>query len=188
GFDKIGSMIKQSVLLAWSVLFFGVVGLWSEGLAQVTGVDPSGYILKYDEDFDGIGPRVYFLPAPRTKKEVLTDTYQDIVSFQDSIAAALQYQKFKANFKATSNQATVQLLLDPMPITDGAWEALIHRYLTQNNRNIVYGLLNEQARQATEAGRISQGISLLKRAQEYASVATHPADIAIIQANLATLQ
>src|SRR5690606_36384402 len=111
---------KQSVMLL-RLLFFGLLGLGRNSQAQEAAVDPSGYILKYDEEFNGIGPPVYILPAPRTKKEVLTDTYNSIVAFQDSIQAALQYQKFKTDFKATSNRAVVLPLLNPMPESDTAW-------------------------------------------------------------------
>ncbi len=181
-------MIKYRLLLTLPVLFFGVAGLCGGAQAQESAIDPSGYILKYNPNFDGIGPKVYFLPAPRTMKEVLTDTYNDILPFQDSIQVALQQQKFKANFKVTSNNGSIQLLLNPMPVTDEAWDALIRRYVDHNNLEIAYGLLNEQARQATEAGRISWSIALLERARDYVSLRPHPRDMAIIQANLATLQ
>ncbi len=181
-------MIKRSVLLAVPVLFFGVLGLCDRVQAQKTGADPSGYIHKYNKNFDGIGPKVYILPAPRTKKEMLTDTYKGIIPFQDSIQDALKYQKFIANFKVTSNEAIVQRLLDPVPTTEGAWDSLIREHLDQNSLDIAYGLLNEQARQAALNGRINWSIELLERAKDYAIIRHHPQDIAILQANLATLQ
>src|SRR5690606_25555958 len=48
-------------------------------------VDPYGFVTKYDTTFNGIGPSVYILPLPRTLKDEMTDIYEDLLSFEDSI-------------------------------------------------------------------------------------------------------
>ncbi len=165
-----------------------VMTLWSPTHGQEEPVDPSGYIVKYDKDFQGTGPKVYILPAPRTKKEMLTDTYKEIVPFRDSIQIALKHQKFMASFKVTSNDTDIQRILDPMPTTDVAWDSLIREYVDHNLLYLGYGLLNEYAKRLMALGEVDKAIMRLDQALGYASLVNNPPDVAAIQANLSTLQ
>lgn len=40
-------------------------------------VDFSGHIIQYDSTFSGVGPKVYFLPPPKSAEELLDDRYAD---------------------------------------------------------------------------------------------------------------
>src|SRR5690606_14070848 len=103
-------------------LFYNMLGLLSLSIsvvhvqAQQTDevLDPAGYVNKYDVDFTGVGPRVYVLPAPRTREQLLTDSYKEKVYFQDSINRALDFQQLVEEFETTAAERQVQYLLSPM--------------------------------------------------------------------------
>ena len=181
-------MIRRLLLVISAVLCTGTVGTGYAIRAQESGMDPSGYVLKYDREFDGIGPKVYVLPAPRTKKEMLMDTYKEITPFRDSIDKALRHQKFIATLIPTTNEANIQRLLDPVPTNQQAWDTLIRQSLDQGNLDLAYGLLNEQAKRAASNGDIPKAIKLLEQAEIYATSRQASEDIGILQANLSTLQ
>lgn len=181
-------MMQRVFMTILAVLCLAIMTVWNPMYGQEAPVDPSGYIVKYNKGFQGIGPKVYILPAPRTKMEMLTDVYKEIVPFRDSIQIALKHQKFMANFKAVSNEEDIQRLLDPVPATDAVWDSLIHEHVHHNLLYLGYGLLNEYAKYLTALGEVDKAIARLEQALEYASAVNNPPDVAIIQANLSTLQ
>src|SRR5690606_23751542 len=151
---------------------FYILGVFALGLStaytqaqQVDGaLDPAGYVNKYDTDFDGVGPRVYILPAPRTREELLTDSYKEKVSFQASIEQALDFEQLIAEFTTTSAERNVQYLLSPMPSTALAWNELVEREVERGNYNAAYGLLHTYASLSLKEGTISQTLGLLQSA------------------------
>lgn len=174
---------------------FYILGVFALGLStaytqaqQVDGaLDPAGYVNKYDTDFDGVGPRVYILPAPRTREELLTDSYKEKVSFQDSIEQALDFQQLIAEFKTTSAERNVQYLLSPMPSTALAWNELVEREVERGNYNAAYGLLHTYASLSLKEGTISQTLGLLQSALQHAQKTSNASDVAIIQYNLSNI-
>lgn len=154
--------------------------------AQQKTLDPSGYVIKYDTQFDGIGPQVYVLPAPRTKEEEIRDNYMEIASFQDSIAQALQYLRLLEHWKPTTNNATVVQLTPTLKNTE-EWNALIATYSDQQNHDIASGLLNEYAKIRILKHETSQAVSLLEAALKEATAQQNISDMGAIQSNLSTL-
>lgn len=150
-------------------------------------LDPAGYINKYDVDFDGVGPRVYVLPAPRTREELLIDSYKEKVYFQDSIDRALDFQQLVAEFKPTHNEANVQYLLSPMPTTALAWNELVEKEIDRGNYSAAYGLLHTYASLSLKSGAIAQTLGLLQSALQHAQKTPNVPDVAIIQYNLANI-
>ncbi|MBD1423914.1 tetratricopeptide repeat protein [Sphingobacterium chuzhouense] len=176
-------------------LFNNILGVFALGLSftssqaqQVDGaLDPAGYVNKYDTDFDGVGPRVYVLPAPRTREELLTDSYKEKASFQDSIDKALDFQQLIAEFKTTIAERNVQYLLSPMPSTALAWNELVEREVERGNYNAAYGLLHTYASLSLKEGTISQTLGLLQSALQHAQKTSNTSDVAVIQYNLANI-
>lgn len=155
--------------------------------AQQKTLDPAGYVLKYDTEFNGIGPRVYVLPAPRTKEEEIRDTYMEIAGFQDSIIQALQYRRLVENWKNTANNATILQLVTPAPKSTADWNSLIAGYTDQNSHSIATGLLNEYAKLRILQQETSQAIGILESALLQATAQPSTQDIGIIQSNLSAL-
>lgn len=178
---------KKSVFYILGVFALGLSTTYTQA-QQVDGtLDPAGYVNKYDTDFNGVGPRVYVLPAPRTREELLTDSYKEKVSFQDSIDRALDFQQLIAEFKTTSAERNVQYLLSPMPRTALAWNELVEREVERGNYNAAYGLLHTYASLSLKEGTISQTLGLLQSALQHAQKTSNASDVAIIQYNLANI-
>lgn len=176
-------------------LFYNMLGLLSLSIsvvhvqAQQTDevLDPAGYVNKYDVDFTGVGPRVYVLPAPRTREELLTDSYKEKVYFQDSINRALDFQQLVEEFETTAAERQVQYLLSPMPSTALAWNELIEREVQRENYHAAYGLLHTYASLSLKEGAIAQTLGLLQSALQHAQKTPNTADMATIQYNLANV-
>lgn len=173
-----------------SVALLGI-GIWmvTPVSAQQKTPDPSGYIQKYDSEFDGIGPRVYILPAPRTKEEQVRDNYMEIASFQDSINRSLQYLRLLESWKTTGNNATILQLITPAPKNTADWNALIAIYTDtdQKSHAIATGLLNEYAKIRILQKETSQATGILESALQEALAQQNIQDIGVIQSNLSSL-
>lgn len=175
----------RKVLLA---LLIGLFGALSFAIGQTKPeLDPSGYIKQYDTSFSGIGPKVYILPAPRTKMEVLTDTYTEIIPFRDSINKAIRHQKFLSNLKPTSNALQVQYLMQTVQADTLALELLFQKQVQENNISAAYGLLNEYAKKALLEKQTDRAIGYLHQALELVEKQAHTRDRTILQANLSTV-
>lgn len=170
------------VLLTW-------LGGWSIVVAQTKSspLDPAGYVLKYDSSFTGIGPKVYVLPAPRTKKEELTDIYREITPFRDSIHKAIRYQKLLSTLIPTSNALAVQYILQSTPSDTGHFDALLKKHLQANEHDIAYGILNEYAKFELLKKNKDAALAYLQQGLELATRLGKIADQTVFQANLATL-
>jgi len=149
--------------------------------------DPSGYITKYNPDFSGIGPQVYFLPPPRTLEEILHDEYRSKKNFSDTIAVALTFQRFLIDYKPTSNVANLQPLLTPTPTSPQEWENLIQQHRNAENLQTLYGLLNEYALNTIKSGSYPKALEQLHEALAIVQRAANQNDLAVIQFNLANL-
>lgn len=154
---------------------------------EINKIDPSGYIHKYNASFDGIGPKVYVLPAPRSKEELLSDSYQAKVNFADTIIFALAFQDLLADFKPTSNVIISKQLVIENNKTIESLTQYIDQELIQQNYILAYGLLNESARFSLEHNNPTQSINFLLDALMHAQKTNNINDIASIQYNLAIL-
>lgn len=169
-----------------------LVILWGhpfDALTQETDrvLDPAGYVNKYDTAFNGIGPRVYILPAPRTREELLMDSYADNTNFRDSIDRALDLQRLIADFKSTHNEKHVKNYFSPLPNNVQGWAARIENESRLGRDNTAYGLLHLQAEIELKKGEIHQAITLLQRALQHAQKTPRSLDVPIIQYNLANV-
>ncbi|KGE14866.1 tetratricopeptide repeat protein [Sphingobacterium deserti] len=180
------SFVKYAIHIS-SIMLLLTVALPAISQEQSVPLDPAGYITKYDTKFNGVGPAVYVLPAPRTRQELLTDSYAAKVDFQDSIDRALDFQRLLEDFKPTSNFSNIQYLLTPQPSSALAWNTLIQEELKRGNYNTAYGILHAYAAASLRDGSVPQTLGLLQTALQHAQKTTNTVDIAIIQYNLGNL-
>lgn len=176
------------------VLFYILQGLfmyvWSiaaQAQDNDTVLDPAGYVTKYNVDFDGIGPRVYVLPAPRTREELLTDSYQEKIYFQDSIDKALDLQQLIDEFKPTANTTFVEQLISPLPTDAEDWNKIIDQEIKNESYAIAYGMLHIYATLCLKSGDIQQTLTLLQTALQHAQKTTNTLDVSTIQFNLSNV-
>lgn len=147
-------------------------------------LDPYGYVTKYDTLFNGIGPKVYILPLPRTLAEEMTDIYKEIAHFQDSIDQGLQYFRLFSTFKKTRNYAHIADMVEKNR-TAQEYIPLLQQYSSQNT--LSYALYNEQAAQYVVEQNYQSAAEALYAALSRAQAQNQAEDVAIIQSNLASL-
>lgn len=174
--------LKICFALAFAANFFTL----SVSEAQDTSVAVGG-VEKYDKSFDGIGPKVYVLPKPRSKAELLAELYTEKLYFRDSISKALELQNLIEEFKPTENNAYIQYLLQPQPEDDTQWEQRIKQQADEKNYYTVYGLLHNLAGSKLLNGETDKALMLLHSALHAALQTKEAPDIATIQANLASV-
>jgi len=151
--------------------------------ANQKSLDPNGFVNKYDTNFNGIGPKVYILPLPRTLKEEMIDTYKEIVDFQDSIINSLKHQRLLSYFQKTTNQHKINSIV---PDSSTVSEETAKQYIEQNNHPIVYALYNGFALDYLEQHQNVKALEALRIALSHAQSSNNQDDIAIIQSNIAS--
>ncbi len=159
---------------------FSATGLYAQ--SGKDGLDPAGFVTKYDPDFKGIGPEVYVLPAPRSKKEELVDSYKEKTNFYDSISNQLDYQNLIEGYKSTSNKGYILQNFNPLPTTDAEWEALILKLQQNNNQILAAGIANEYALELIRKGELTKAIAVLGTGMKGIPPGT---DWSVLQFNLA---
>ena len=151
---------------------------------QVDKFDPAGYVTKYNKQFNGIGPTVYVLPAPRTLAEEIIETYAETNSFQDSINKGLIYARLLNNFQKTSKYDDIKNIIISNN-TESNLQDLIKKYTAENKKDIVAALYNELAYIYLKSKKTNIAISYLSKALE--NSVNNTDDKSIIQSNFAHL-
>lgn len=173
----------------FTAVFFTVISTLSFAYGQslhTDALDPYGFVTKYDTKFEGVGPKVYILPLPRTLKEEMTDTYKEIRMYDDSIRQGLQFQRLLSNFLPTSNQNTVNTILADNDAQLSV-HALAKKYTEQKNHPIVYALYNTIALDYLQQNKKKEATEALQTARTHAELSNNEADLTVIQSNLASL-
>jgi len=156
-------------------------------MAQSVNKDYSGYIKKYDANFHGIGPTVYFLPAPQSKAEKIADQFKEIDNFKDTIQDVSLYHQLVTAFENTDNYTNIQEIISTQALKYDNWNSVVEKQVQLSNYAMAIGLLNEFARQYILQKDYDQAESLLKQALE---LANSPATIegkSVLLANLYAL-
>lgn len=167
-------------------IVFTVGSLYIGGLCHAQQSDNiAGSVTKYNAAFNGIGPKVYNLPAPRTEEEILQDEYQEKKLFQDSIARAMQLEQIQADFRFTSQRGLVERLYQPLPANSEEWNKAIHQEKSLGNTGLASALLNEYAWKSLNNQFVNQAVGLLIGAVDLDPGADNPSDMAALQRNLA---
>lgn len=149
--------------------------------------DPAGYVNKYDRNFKGVGPEVYVLPAPRTKQEIIRDSYAGKGFFRDTITSALDLQTLLSEFRKTSNIGLLANFDKSSLAKNEDWVDLINKEKNRGNLLAANRLMNEYVYQFLQQENISQAIGLLNSALAEAEEANNEEDINAIRQNLADI-
>ena len=174
--------IKIHALLSLG-LVFTFLGVHAQ--TEQMPLDPAGFVTKYDTSFAGIGPRVYTLPIPRTKEEVLVDSYQEKKGFYDSISRGLDFQVLQNDFKFTQNSGYIKNNFKPLPSSEEEWNELITKLEKNNNTVLAAGLANEYAWVLLQANQPAKSIDLLTRGLNALNQSGFIGEKAVLEYNLA---
>lgn len=93
---------------------------------------------KFNAEFDGIGPRVYIVPPPKTEEEVVTERYALKKQDQHQIDSLLLSLNLKKELKSFNTQNPPSAAMDSLKKTDEERFLLagIHYYQEQEELNI----------------------------------------------------
>lgn len=132
------------------IFFFGIFLSFSNvNFAHAQSIDSllsERYVTHYDTGFNGIGPKVYHLPLPRTKEELLLEAYEEKTAFTAKIERELHYQELLSDFCNLDNQEQIRSVL-PDDINDfEQWDAILAKPNIRNNSHLYIPLLVEQAK------------------------------------------
>jgi len=167
-------------------LYCGLLTVAAQGQDRSDPLDPAGYLTKYDVDFDGVGPRVYVLPAPQPAppRDLLAESYRANVDFEVEINRALDMQHFLAEFRHLGNVADLDRWGFSGTPDLREWDERVAQEIGRKNYASVYGILHLQAFRSLKTGALSRGLELLLAALQQAQETGNDADIAAIRYNL----
>lgn len=154
-------MFDKVCVVGWMLLLCLAGNLWAQD--KDAPLDPSGLVTKYDTSFTGIGPKVYVLPPPRTKQEILVDSYEEKEGFFDSIARQLDFHELLEDYQFTSNAGYLKDKFSPFPTSEEEWNALLSGLEENNNLPLVAGLSNQYAYQTAKKNDFGKAIQILQR-------------------------
>jgi len=150
-------------------------------------LDPSGYLKKYHVDFDGVGPKVYLLPAPQHVPpiDLLAESYRAKADFEVEINRALDIQRFLAEFRQMGNADHLDRWTFAGTPDAQQWDAMVAQELGHNNYAGAYAILNLQAFLSLRSGTtLNRSLELLLSALQQAQKTGNEEDIAAIRYNL----
>jgi len=149
-------------------------------------VDASGVIKKYDNTFDGIGPEVYFVPAPQKENDIIND-FKSIALFTDSIHRFALQEELINSFENTRNYSIVDniILLDSISLQN--WDKAVAYQIEADNTLLATGLLNAFAKEYILKKEYIKAETLLTRALNLIAYDRTFEDKAVLQANLASI-
>ncbi len=134
--------IKQGLFIhAVCFCFFFWAAVLDSGFAQQR-VDFSGLISKYDTTFTGIGPKVYFLPPPKTAEELLDDRYAEKEIDSALVDEYVNRMKYYHRLDMTGNG---QVLAKYMPIAEAQTSSVEGKLLMEVDRMGTPGQASVQA-------------------------------------------
>lgn len=142
---------------------------------------------KYDKKFNGIGPRVYNLPGPRSWQEILVDDYKEKEDFKDSITQALKFQQVLEDFKSTKNKGYIRNHYNPWPATEELRNRIVHQEQALGNNLLAAGILNEYAHESLLEGNIDHAVGLLVGGVNLLKTGSQELDYGVLVENLSSL-
>lgn len=145
------------------------------------------YITKYDITFQGIGPKLYFLPEPRSKEEILIDAYSQKHQFVDSIQHELQFQDLISDFKTYEGIPLHNSLLPNNLLDTAEWTEVLENPNIKYNYSLYVPLLAESAKVYLQNKDICTAIDVLHEALDIQDKMDTPIDPHDILSNLVNL-
>lgn len=182
-------MIKSKF---WKITLPSIVYLFACSLmsyAQDLTIDYTGSIAKYNHNFKGIGPEVYFLPPPKTKTEQLIAIFDSEMrkDFAKKIAQELRYKTLLTQIKSLQANNRFQYLLKPAPADLTTWNTLLERTKQQEDDPANLYLLNEAGLFAIHNHHSDQAVNYLENALLIASKESNKQERLVLQQNLAAV-
>src|SRR5690606_3326619 len=121
---------KQRLLIHTACVCFLFCGTSFSLFAQ-QNVDFTGRIAKFDTTFSGIGPKVYFLPPPKSAEELLDDRYAEKEVDSALVEEYVDRMRYYHRLKVTGERTVMEKYL---PVTVSLASSIEGRLLTEIER------------------------------------------------------
>lgn len=172
-----------TIIIAY-VAFFDAYIIQAQGIKQN---DPAGYIIKYDKNFEGIGPEVYFLPAPLPKIDDLKQQYINTQFFVDSIKHRINQEQLLEDFKYLSTDLDIHAPNLSHEEIALAYQAKVQSAIRSELPAQFYSTTNNYASYLMSIGDMESAIAELQKAVIAAEQSKNSTDIQLLQQNLINL-
>lgn len=182
-------MIKKKF---WKIAFLSsayIVALCFVSYAQELTKDYTGSITKYNSNFKGIGPKVYFVPPPKSRTEQLIDIFDSNMrkDYAKKIAQELRYKTLLTQVKSLPNIGRFQYLMKPEPTDLATWNELLNRIRQNYDDQVNLALVNEAGLFAINNNLPDQAISYFENAILIAAKESNKLDRIVLHQNLAAV-
>lgn len=160
--------------------------LLSYGQPTSSLTDATGVIKKYDATFNGIGPKVYFVPAPMKEIDIINE-FKVIALFTDSITKFSLQEELINSFENTRNYSIVEniILLDSLSLQN--YDRAVAYQIEAENKLLATGLLNAFAKVYILNKDYNQAESLLTKAYNLIEDDRNFEDKSVLQYNLSAI-
>ena len=172
-----------TIILAYVAVF----AIYTAQAQVIKQDDPSGYIVKYDKNFEGIGPEVYFLPAPIPKIDDLKKQYFSTQLFVDSIKHKINQEQLLEDFKFLSGDLDIHAPNLSHEEIVLAYQARIQSAIRAESPAQFYSATNNYAFYLMSIGDMKNAIMELEKAVLAAEQTKNSTDIQLLQQNLINL-
>lgn len=180
--------LKQGLFTHVICFCFLVGGILNRGFAQ-QHVDFSGVVSKYDSTFAGIGPPVYFLPAPKTEEELLDDRYAEKEIDSAVVDEYVSRMKYYHRLDMTGNGHVPAKYLPVAEAQTSSVEGKLLLEIDHNGTTAQVGLLadveNRLAMEYVALGAFDFAVEFFEKAMKEKQAAGNQSDWETIAHNLA---
>lgn len=143
-------------LLFLGILLLGCVGVIQKASAQKKENLPERYITDYDTSFTGIGPKVYHLPTPKTKEELIIEAYSQKTDLSSLITEKLKYKSLFSNLCYISGSAELKHILPENKDDFTQWNEKVNNPNIQESNYLYVPLLIELAKAYVKADSLDK--------------------------------
>ncbi len=165
-------------------LWGGLTGAFGQG-----SVDFSGVITKYDSTFAGIGPKVYFLPPPKSEAELLDDRYAEKEVDSALVEEYVKRMEYYHELEMTGNG---EVAVKYVPIRETQLSSIEGKLLmaadynvASNNLNALADVQNRLAMEYVAIGTVDYALEFFEKAIWAKKTVNNLADWEAITGNLA---
>src|SRR5690606_23192440 len=152
-------------------------------------VDFTGTIGKYDSTFSGIGPKVYFLPPPKTEAELLDDRYAEKEVDSALVEEYVKRMQYYHRLELTGNG---DVAVKYVPIRESQASSVEGKLLmaadynaASNNLNLLADIQNRLAMEYIAIGTVDYAVEFFEKALQTKKSVRNMDDWETISQNLA---
>ncbi len=152
-------------------------------------IDFSGVITKYDSTFSGIGPKVYFLPPPKTSAELLDDRYAekeiDSALVEEYVKRMQYYHRLEMTGNGDVAEKYVPIRESQTSSVEGKLLMAVVYNVASHNLNALADVQNRLAMEYVAIGTLDFAVEFFEKAVQAKKAVGNQSDWETITQNLA---